>query len=80
MIFQNPLSIWMILREILLMLKIDNKPINDFGQALTLKAGVSGNQIMNCIKDKVRLDIWPAILRMVSSEISTTSENMHLEF
>ena len=79
MIFQNPLLTWMILREILLMLKTDSKPLKDFGLASILKDGVSGNQTMSCTKVKVKSDIWPAIWKMVLSEILTTSENTLLE-
>ncbi len=56
-LFQNLLSILMILREILLMLKISNKLSRDSGLLMTLKDGVFGNQTMNFTKEKAKSDI-----------------------
>lgn len=56
MIFQNQPSIWMILREISLMLKIDSRPLKDSGLVTILKVGVFGSQIMSFMKEKAKLD------------------------
>ena len=54
---QSQLSTSMTSKEILLMLKINPKLFKDSGLLTTQQDGAFGNQIMNCMKDKVKLDI-----------------------
>jgi len=57
MIFPNQVSLLMISKEILSMLQIELKPIRDSGLHTTLKDGVFGEQIINFMKVKEKLDI-----------------------